>query len=390
MTAAANTIQAGPGAVSLGEIKGRMGWVLDVIPGLTEPQRRVARLMLHNTASGLWGTAGELVTWLGVRTIAEALRFSQPDRQGKPAKLESFEKTVKRARARLIDLGIVEVVEKGGHGRGNSTRFRFSLVRMRAVEEEALRVGLLQRFGAPKGDRDASQRDAAVPLPVTAPSQGDAPVPLQGGKLPASGAEPAVDKAASPVDSLGARGTGTARKGDRPRPESGTPQSPEHLNPTSSNQRANGVRRQRDGRQREMRLLTPLRGGLNRAIDALERDAQGKRSERGDRRLDSVLQRARAVLGEDAGQASLAVSALAPDAVTRIRNGWTPTDAELGALLGEAQAALRGAGIVAKAAGDGEAAGLPGQIRQLQDQVATLTRLVMQVVGGNSGLAAVG
>lgn len=382
MNATASAVQTGPGAVPLGEIRGRMTLVLDLIPGLTERQRRVARLMLHNTASGLWAAAGELVTWLGVRTITEALLFSEPG-----GRLDSVERSVKRARARLVELGIVEVVEQGGKGRGDSTRFRFSLARMRAVEQEALRAGLLQRFGAPKGDRDGEAKgDTAVTLPA-------APTPRTASQGDNSIQRPAarpVDKAAAPVDSLSDRVTAAPRKGDSECIGSVTPLSPEHLTPTQSTSRANGVRRKGDGRQREMRLLTPMRGGLSGAIDALERDARGKRSERGDRRLDTLLQRARAVLGEDAGQASLAVSALAPDAVTRIRNGWTPTDTELGALLGEAQAALRGAGIAPKAAGDGEAAGLPGQIRQLQDQVAALTRLVMQVVGGNSGLAAVG
>jgi len=156
-------------------MRGRIRLMLDLFPGLHDKDRRIGHLMLTNTNGIVYGVSGELVTWVGVRSLAEALLYSDgevPFSAGDAAKrARSAERVVKRARARLVEAGILVLVEQGGRGRSSTSRFRFSVERLVDFERDATRTGVLQRFGA---------EDEAVTLSMGS-DQGDTSATLGGG-----------------------------------------------------------------------------------------------------------------------------------------------------------------------------------------------------------------
>lgn len=422
MTATAPASTSAPPRPSIGTLKGRMRLMLDLCPGLTERERRVGHLMLNNTHGVTYEVSGELVTWLGVPSLAESILFSEeeegldPDERLK--RLKSIVRSVKRARARLQEVGVLVLVEKGGRGQKSTSRFLFSVPRLDRFERDALRAGILQRFGA--GDDEeavtlswesdtratlgadsagavqgdmAPQSDAHATLSANGVRQSDRPA-TQAGAVP-------VEKARRPVDIPVAAGGGTVvrvtpggAKGDRGGSGRVTGAPPEPESNQTQPGRVRGGGRTVDRRQREMPLMRTMRGGLAGAVDAAQNAAEAKRDARGDRRHEAVMHRATAVLGGDQRTSSLAVSTLRPEVIDRMRRGWTPSDAEFQALLDESLASLRGAGLIAdvpEAGGVDGIAALRGEMRALQEQVGTLARLVETVLRtGGGALAAVG
>lgn len=380
--------------------------MLDLCPGLGERERRIGRLMLNNTSAATYEVAGELVTWVGVPALAEALCYSDG------GVLASVARAVKRARARLVQTGILVVIEHGGRGRSSTTRFGFSLARLCAFEGEATRAGVLQRFGAsdegvtlsacrvqgdagvtlngagealPKGDT-GGQGGGHVTLTMNSPCQGDTGEGV-GGSIPVDKHGHPVGNHGVPVDMTKGKGaaaavrvTGGAAKGDKSRTVRVTPQSPEPLYNPDKPIRVRGSRKVADGgdrRQRDLPLMRQIRGGLSGVIDAVQHAADVQRDAHADRRHDAVLERATKLFGGDRQASALAVSTLQSDVIGRLRAGWVPDDDEFQGLVDQSIASLRNAGLIEDASsGAREIYVLRNELRIVQEQVGEIRAMM--------------
>jgi hypothetical protein len=404
-----------PGGVSIAEMRGRTAFAVDVMPGLTELQRRVARLMLRNTSRAVFAATGELVVWVSVATLTEIIVYSLA-----ATSAASVARAIKRARARLVDVGLLEIVERGG-GRGGNAKYLFRRDTMAAVEGAAHQAGVAQAWGGGNGDRadgDVAQKgDSAATVKgdtvvtfmvgengdkprrsVDLPQKGDTVVTVKGGGAAAGPGQTAksvdkpVDKSCVTPSGGAQRVTNGAEKGDKTAPKTVTPQPPEHIYKLNKKHPRAGARGD-DRRQRELRLLTPIAGNspekpparnLSAAASAVEGVAKVKREKAADQRHQDLLDRAATYFSAQPGMAGMAVSAVDPAAIDRIRAGWRPNDAEFAGLMHDALGRLQDAGLVAgqrpqPVAARAEPVNISDivvDIRLLQQQVTELVRLV--------------
>ena len=102
--------------------------------GVTDKRRLLALLLVRRSDECLFGRCGELIAWIGVNRLAEAMRCDR--------------RTVQRGLASLLDAGLLELDRKGG-GRGRSSRYRFSKRWLAATALELEKSGVADAYGLP-------------------------------------------------------------------------------------------------------------------------------------------------------------------------------------------------------------------------------------------------
>jgi len=119
-----------------------------LVPGLTERRRRIAQAMLMRANEDIHALRGELVSWIGVTSLKEALAYDR--------------RTVQRSIAWLVESGLLEIDRKGG-GRARSTHYRFSKAWLKtaALSLENSGIGAAYGLGPKFYDTINSVTDAA-------------------------------------------------------------------------------------------------------------------------------------------------------------------------------------------------------------------------------------
>jgi len=134
MTRAVSLQDAEPGS-PFHRLRGVFQETLLLVPGITDQHRRMALMLLLRTNEDIHAQRGELVSWIGVKTLAEALLNNR--------------RTVQRGLAWLVTAGVLEIDRKGG-GAGRSTHYRFSKqwLRSAALTVEKSGIGAAYGLGA--------------------------------------------------------------------------------------------------------------------------------------------------------------------------------------------------------------------------------------------------